>query len=204
MALSKIKTASITADAVDNTILDLTDNYAFTGTVTGAGGGKILQVKYTQFAGTNTYTTTGTEPANPITFTDLTVDITPSATNSIIQLQAMVTGEFGDADDMWNHTFFFYRDTTKLAATTAGSRQTGVSVATRTHSSDVTSTPEASFFQYFDSTHNTTSQITYKVGLQLQYALGSTDFALNRTITDTDNGIHERLMSYISATEIAG
>jgi len=37
MALSKIKTASITADAVDNTILDLTDTYAFTGTVTGAG-----------------------------------------------------------------------------------------------------------------------------------------------------------------------
>ena len=37
--VSKIKTASITADAVDNTILDLADNFAFTGTVTGAGGG---------------------------------------------------------------------------------------------------------------------------------------------------------------------
>ena len=35
--VSKIKTASITADAVDNTILDLADNYAFTGTLTGAG-----------------------------------------------------------------------------------------------------------------------------------------------------------------------
>ena len=38
MALSKIDTAAIAADAVDNTILDLTDTYAFTGTVTGAGG----------------------------------------------------------------------------------------------------------------------------------------------------------------------
>ena len=35
--VSKIKTASITADAVDNTILDLADNYAFTGTLTGVG-----------------------------------------------------------------------------------------------------------------------------------------------------------------------
>lgn len=193
--------ARVLADFVGGTTT-ISGNPTFTGTASGAG--KILQVQYTQFAGSNTYTTTGTEPANPITFTDLTVDITPSATNSIIQLQAMVTGEFGDADDMWNHTFYFLRDSTKLAATTAGSRPTGVSVATRTHSSDAASTPEAAFFQYFDSTHNTTSQITYKVGLQLQYAAGAIDFALNRTITDTDSAIYERLMSYISATEIAG
>lgn len=37
MALSKIDTAGLVADAVDNTILDLAGNYAFTGTVTGAG-----------------------------------------------------------------------------------------------------------------------------------------------------------------------
>ena len=37
MALSKINTASLAADSVDNTILDLTDNYAFTGTISGAG-----------------------------------------------------------------------------------------------------------------------------------------------------------------------
>lgn len=38
MALSKINTGGLVADAVDNTILDLADDYAFTGTVTGAGG----------------------------------------------------------------------------------------------------------------------------------------------------------------------
>jgi hypothetical protein len=37
MALSKIDTKAIADDAVDNTKLDLADNYAFTGTVTGAG-----------------------------------------------------------------------------------------------------------------------------------------------------------------------
>lgn len=37
MALSKIDTPALVADAVDNTILDVADNFAFTGTVTGAG-----------------------------------------------------------------------------------------------------------------------------------------------------------------------
>jgi len=37
MALSKIDTNAIADDAVDNTKLDLASNYAFTGTVTGAG-----------------------------------------------------------------------------------------------------------------------------------------------------------------------
>ncbi len=39
MALSKIDTPALAADAVDNTILDLASNFAFTGTITGAGGG---------------------------------------------------------------------------------------------------------------------------------------------------------------------
>jgi hypothetical protein len=37
MALTKVRTGGITADAVDNTILKLDDDYALTGTVTGAG-----------------------------------------------------------------------------------------------------------------------------------------------------------------------
>ena len=37
MALTKVRTGGITADAVDNTILDLADTYAFTGTVSGTG-----------------------------------------------------------------------------------------------------------------------------------------------------------------------
>jgi hypothetical protein len=38
MALTTLPTAALANDAVDNTKLDLADNYAFTGTVTGAGG----------------------------------------------------------------------------------------------------------------------------------------------------------------------
>ena len=35
MALTKVRTGGITADAVDNTILDLADDFAFTGTISG-------------------------------------------------------------------------------------------------------------------------------------------------------------------------
>lgn len=45
MAITRITTPSITDDAVDNTKLDLTSNYAFTGTVTGTDGG-ISQIDY--------------------------------------------------------------------------------------------------------------------------------------------------------------
>jgi len=38
MALTKVLTGGIALDAVDNTILKLDDNYALTGTITGAGG----------------------------------------------------------------------------------------------------------------------------------------------------------------------
>ena len=165
----------------------------------GGSTGKILQVQHTQFTGTNTIS--GTSGADS-TFTDLTVNITPTSTSSIIHLQAHVFGEHGeDNSNVYNHTFFFFRDTTKLAHPTAGSRNIGISMATRTfYQEDDASTPEVARFDYFDSP-SSTSQITYKVGLVPRV---DGDFFLNRTADDTDSIIHERGVSFISATEIAG
>ena len=42
---ANITTAKIANDAVENTKLDLTANYAFSGTISGAGGGKLLQTQ---------------------------------------------------------------------------------------------------------------------------------------------------------------
>ena len=44
MPISKIDTPGLKADAVDNTILDLTSNYAFTGTITGDNAGGLVYV----------------------------------------------------------------------------------------------------------------------------------------------------------------
>lgn len=165
----------------------------------GVPSGGIIQVQRTQFTGTSTPSILAqTDTA----LTDLTVNITPASTASVIHLQAHIFLEFGtDGPNTYNHTFFFYRDTTKLGHATTGSRNVGISSATRTYQlQDDNSTPEIARYDYFD-TPETTSTITYKVGVQVSNA---DTIAINKTIGDNDSGAYERGISFISATEIAG
>lgn len=162
--------------------------------------GGIIQVQYTQFTGTNTVVlSAGTDTV----LTDLTVNITPTSTNSIIKLDAQIFGEHGLTSVAWNHIFFFYRGTTKLGHAAAGNRLVGVSMITQTYSEaagNADTTPECGMYSFFDSP-SSTSQITYKVGIRTRN--GET-FYLNRTEDDTDANYNERGISFISATEIAG
>tara|TARA_R100001460_G_scaffold20437_1_gene42359 strand:+ start:75 stop:599 length:525 start_codon:yes stop_codon:yes gene_type:complete len=163
------------------------------------GGGAILQVKHTQFTGTNSITL---DALTDTAFSDLTVNITPTSTSSTIHLQAHIFGEHGeDNSSAYNHVFFFYRDTTKLGHASAGNRSSGISMATRVFfNEDDATTPEIARYDFFD-TPSTTSQITYKVGLRVKVA---ESFFLNRTADDNDATSDERGVSFISATEIAG
>ena len=167
---------------------------------TGAGGGgAILQVKYTIY---DTASSIATNANTTTTLTNLQVDITPSATNSIIRLDAMVNGEFNSYGYNFNSTWFFLRDSTKLSAPAAGSRTTGVRIGTSaSFSSDSSSTPDGSYFTYFDSDHSTTSAITYSVGVNTHTA-GT--WYENRTVSDSNTFEFERGISFICATEIAG
>lgn len=179
MALSKITNGGVAASGIPS--------------------GGIIQVQHTQFTGTNNPSIL----ANTDTvLTDLTVNITPISTSSVIYLQAHIFCEFADdTATPWNHIFFFYRDTTKIGHATAGSRPVGVSMATRTYSQENdSSTPEIARFDYFDSPAST-SQITYKCGIAVKVA---DTLYLNRTVADTSDTSHERGISFISATEIAG
>jgi len=163
--------------------------------------GGIIQTQYTMFTGTNTITiTTGSN----IALTDLTVNITPQSTNSVIKLEGMVNGEWSNAGATYNSAVFFFRDTTKLGHPTAGNRTTGVAPFKLSYwTSDAASTPESTgTFQFYD-TPSSTSQITYKIGIQTS-AGSNPVFHLNKTVTDTDNDAYERFISLISATEIAG
>jgi hypothetical protein len=58
------------------TSIDLAQNFTFTGTVAGAGGGKVLQVVNAQFHNNNVTT------SSSFADTSVTAQITPSATNS--------------------------------------------------------------------------------------------------------------------------
>jgi hypothetical protein len=162
-------------------------------------GGKVLQVQYTQFTGTNSVALSAN---TDVVLTDLTVNITPTSASSVIHLQAHIFGEHSDdASTPWNHVLFFYRDSTKLAHATAGSRTVGISMTTRTyHDQDHSTTPEIARYDYFD-TPATTSQITYKCGI---VASTAETFYINRTVSDTNVNSRERGISFISATEIAG
>lgn len=168
----------------------------------GLPSGSIIQVQRTQFTGTNSITcTTNTDTV----LTDLTVNITPQSTSSIIKLEAQIYGEWGAEDPNWNNVVFFFRDNTKLSHAAADSRNVGIATTFRSfYSTDADSTPEGTgLFAYYD-TPSTTSQITYKVGLNTSLT-GNPVWYLNRTKGDTStNPAFERFISFISATEIAG
>ena len=176
--------------------------------------GSIVQVQSTQLT---TSVSTTSIPTNtdivvkngstPFSSSDsglLDVNITPKITGSKIWLQCNWMGEFSDHTNVYNHMFFFWRNTTKLANTepSPGSRTIGISPATLTfHDVNDDSTPEHLFMQYFD-THgiNAETQITYKLGLNC--AFGGTLYT-NRTDTDDDNDGRERGVSSLVAIELA-
>ena len=78
LSSASVTTAKIADDAVENTKLDLTADYAFSGTISGAGGGKLLQTQTALFTSQSAHSSETYTDAN---YTD---QITPSATNSKI------------------------------------------------------------------------------------------------------------------------
>ena len=161
--------------------------------------GSIIQVKRAQK--TDTGDVAITNDTDTIIHTDLQVTITPTSANSIIKLEGQIFGEHGNAGDVYNHMVFFYRDTTKLASPTAGSRTSGVATMTRTyHTDNSDSTPEYAYYAYFDPP-STTSAITYKLGMRVAT---SETFYINSTVDNADATSNERGISFISATEIVG
>jgi len=158
--------------------------------------GSVLQTKKTQYIDTTSVScsaTTNTE----INF--LTVNITPKSTSSIIKLDAHIFHEWSQQGTATDSVWFFYRDSTKLAHAQAGSRECGISMSTLSYgSAEADSTPEIAYYSYFDAP-NTTSQITYKVGVLARLAK---TLYFNRTVGDADTNEYERGISFISAQEI--
>ena len=131
------------------------------------------------------------------TVTGMTVNITPSFSNSIILLTCQIMGEHTHPHNLM---FTLFRDSTKLGQPADGSRNVGIAPFPNTYHSDAASTPEFVNFQHHD-TPSTTSQITYKITGNTNQSSSTTLF-VNRTITDTDATAYERGMSFIMAQEI--
>tara|TARA_E500000178_G_C16605417_1_gene566602 strand:- start:3 stop:623 length:621 start_codon:yes stop_codon:yes gene_type:complete len=206
MALSKINTGGLAADAVDNTILDLADNFAFTGAVTGVG--KILQVVTHIETDFTTFTNPGTARTDHLLIASNAADstshvsasITPSATSSKILIQVCVfyEGSTAEQEYLWD----IHRDSTKLGSPKVGSRGGGIASASVGHvAANQDSTPETRFYQFVDSP-SSTSAITYAASYNTSATSGS--LHLNRTVTDSDSASYERGVSSIVLMEIAG
>ena len=92
--------------------INLADTFAFTGTVSGAGGGKVLQVVSNMQDITHSTTST--------TFVDsgIKVDITPSATSSKILIIYKTSLNYMDSSSVnYNHWHTIYRDVSGGSAT---------------------------------------------------------------------------------------
>ena len=166
----------------------------------------ILQVKYTQID--TPFQVTNIAGGTETFVTGMSVVITPTITNSIIRLESVLLLEYSEASYTANTMFYFTRnDTTKLYAPVAGIRRSGVSAPNEQwgQSVDADSTPDSMDATYFDSTHNTTSQLTYKLVFTSFYPTSGSagTLSVNRTGNDGNSAEYERGVSFISATEIA-
>jgi len=176
MALSKIQSES----------MNLADTYAFTGTVTGAGGGKVLQVKQTSIN-----SEVSASPTGNATFADISgmsVSITPASTANKILVSYSVN--IGRTVASQNNSVRLVRDSTPIVGT-------GASLTNNTtlHRQD-TAQIDNGGITYLDSPA-TTSAVTYK--LQWASESGGTIY-LNRR--GTSNGFVG--VSTITVMEIEG
>ena len=166
MALTKILEGGIADDAVGNTKLDLSENYAFTGTVTGAGGGKVLQAVSSGIVNSSFSTTSGSYQT-----TSCDVNITPSSTSSKILVFANVTGYYiygGGTDHGGSGAI--YRASTELYGS---NKRFGYQRDTSSGSLEIAI---PCVLQHLDSP-STTSQITY--GIYMSAHAGGTVWTNN-------------------------
>jgi hypothetical protein len=148
MALSKIQSESI----------NLADDYAFTGTVSGAGGGKVLQVVST--SKTTPFTTTSSSPTD---ITGMSVQITPSATTSKV-LVMFHAGIVGNTTGGQGTELYLVRDSSYIHQGNANGNRVRVTAARNDTASYAV---DSISFQYLDSP-SSTSQLTYKVQIATQ------------------------------------
>ena len=169
--------------------------------------GAVLQTVVQQEDGATSFTQSGTNDMIMLasnagdSTSHLSLSITPKSANSKILLTACVFHEVnntGSHSTLWS----FYRDSTKLAAASAGDRRSGISQTAQGYwASDANSTADVVNYHYYDSP-NTTSAITYAVSFT--NTTSNTVLYLNRTVADGDSVGYERGISILIAQEIGG
>ena len=194
----KMTVASATGNTVIAGTLDVTGN------ITGGASsvlyvpGSIVQIQYTQTDTTASYTPSDSGVSTSITA--LAVTITPKSSSSKIMLDVAFNGEVSLPNNCGMWIDRTGGSSSELRATAAGSRANVISPFQQSYNENYSSTPDISVIKYFDSP-GVTSAVTYTVKV---FTHNTNNIYLNRTVGDTDTNHFERMVSYISATEIAG
>jgi hypothetical protein len=189
---------SVTAADIESS-LDLTGK---TVTLPSGTGGKILQVQY------NSTSSTGQQACSANTdtpFSFLTVDITPSSTNSKIIVSYSLMGEW-NTTAFYNGMAFLSRRVggthNYLRAPAANNRTSGLVMTTLAYNADNSaSTPEMIEVHNYQDSPSTTNQITYFPAF---FCTSAATWWYNRTVSDADTNGFERGVSWIMAMEVAG
>ena len=158
------------------------------GTATGFGGGKVLQVVQTVETGTSTLSSSS--------FVDLgiSVDITPaSSSNKVLVIASLDVGGDGGG----RGAIRLLRDTTDILLADADGSRTRASVAATNASNAYTVHPNIT---YLDSP-SSTSALTYKIQGSIE---GGNSMYLNRSLTNTDSADFYRGTSTLTVMEISG
>jgi hypothetical protein len=180
MAITKIQSES----------LNLADTYAFTGTVTGAGGGKINQVVQTH----NT-TTSSMASSSFADVSGMSVTITPSASDSKILIHVSLYAGMAQNDVAF---FKLLRGSTVIGSAADAGDRVGCNFSFGVDGGDGHSQVHSNNYHYLDSP-NTTSATTYKI----QGASYNNDsLYFNRTPNDADHTTSARCTSVITAMEV--
>jgi len=160
------------------------------GTATGFGGGKLLQVLQD--------TLTGTFSTTSLSFTDitgLTIDITPAASSSKILVMAQMSSWVANGYALF---FSLVRDSTEIFIGDADGSRARISSGS-VSSMGINRTQDSSSIIYLDSP-SSTSALTYKIQMRISES-GTTGY-INYTTNDTDNSGYPRATCSITVMEI--
>ena len=175
--------------------IDLSQTFAFTGTVSGAGGGKVLQVQYDN----KQSTASTTVKANGGNYADLlSRNITPSSSSSTIMITAMITTGASSSSD-GSCILRLLRDSTQIGGGTASGDRISSTTGRKTASVDA-NTIVTETIVWMDSP-NTTSQVTYKVQFASRGG-GSGTAYIGQTGNDNNSSEHQRTSCNLTIMEI--
>ena len=202
MKVNKISPASGTAitlgDSGDTFTVPSGATITNSGTATGFGVGKVLQIVDNYI--TDTALQTVTANAVRLDISGMTVTITPTSSSSKILVEVRWHGEAGSHNE--DMVFGLKRGSTQIGdAPQVGSNRTiGIAKGMTGYVDEHGSTPEGAFYSFIDSPA-TTSATTYQATYRNRHS-SNTTLSTNRTVTDTDNSGHERMTSTMRCWEL--